>query len=41
MSKIIIKRGINILLGLVVGIMIHYLLYRYTLPAKAFIYVSF
>lgn len=31
----------NIVLGILVGILIHYLLYRFSIPAKAFIYVAF
>jgi F0F1-type ATP synthase assembly protein I len=30
-----------LLLGLVVGAFLHYLLYRYSLPSKPFIYVAF
>jgi len=30
-----------LLLGLLIGVFFHYLLYRYALPAKPFIYVAF
>lgn len=33
--------GMNILMGIVIGICISYFLYRFSIPAKAFIYVTF
>lgn len=41
MARTLIKNGINILLGILVGVLFHYFLYRYSIPAKAFIYVAF
>lgn len=41
MRQSILKNSINLALGIVFGILIHYFLYRYSIPAKAFIYVSF
>lgn len=35
------KNLFNLFLGIIVGILLHYLLYRYSIPAKAFIYVAF
>lgn len=34
-------KAANILLGIIIGVLIHYLLYRYSIPAKSFIYVAF
>ena len=31
----------NVAAGLAAGILLHYLLYRFAIPAKPFIYVSF
>ncbi len=31
----------SLVLGLLVGVLFHYLIYRLSLPAKPFIYVSF
>lgn len=36
-----IKIAINVCLGILFGILAHYFLYRFSLPAKAFIYVAF
>jgi hypothetical protein len=36
-----IKAGVNLLLGILFAILVHYFLYRFSLPAKAFIYVAF
>lgn len=41
MTKAIIKNCFNIFMGILFGILLHYFLYRFSLPAKAFIYVSF
>ncbi len=41
MAKIIMKNSINIIIGILVGILLHYFLYRFSLPAKSFIYVAF
>lgn len=41
MNKVIAKKSVNFFVGILMGILLHYLLYRYYLPAKAFIYVSF
>ena len=30
-----------LVLGLLIGVFLHYLLYRYSLPSKPFIYVAF
>lgn len=37
----IARHGISLLLGLVVGVFFHYMLFRLTLPVKPFIYVAF
>jgi hypothetical protein len=34
-------RVVSILLGLLIGIFFHYLIYRFTLPTKPFVYVAF
>jgi hypothetical protein len=31
----------SLLLGLLVGVLFHYLVYRFSLPSKPFIYVAF
>ena len=36
-----LKAWTALLLGLLIGVFFHYLLYRYALPAKPFIYVAF
>jgi hypothetical protein len=41
MTKIMFKNGINILIGILMGILLHYFLYRFSIPAKSFIYVAF
>lgn len=41
MIKQIVSKSLNILLGILFGIMLHYLLFRFSLPVKPFIYVSF
>lgn len=41
MSKVIMKKYVNLLLGILIGILVHYFLYRFSIPAKAFIYVAF
>jgi len=35
------RHVISLLAGLVVGVFLHYLLYRLTLPVQPFIYVAF
>ena len=35
------RHVISLLVGLVVGVFFHYLLYRLTLPVQPFIYVAF
>ncbi len=37
----ILKNFSNLAFGIIIGILLHYLLYRYSIPAKAFIYVAF
>jgi hypothetical protein len=32
---------VSLILGLLMGIFFHYLIYRFTLPAKPFVYVAF
>jgi hypothetical protein len=32
---------VSLLLGILIGIFIHYLIYRFTLPSKPFVYVAF
>lgn len=41
MIELIIKKGGNILLGILAAILLHYFLYRFSIPAKSFIYVAF
>ena len=44
MKKMLTKifyRLISIVIGLLIGIFFHYLIYRFTLPAKPFVYVAF
>lgn len=36
-----LQRWTALLLGLLIGVFFHYLLYRYSLPSKPFIYVAF
>ena len=36
-----LKAWTALLLGLLLGVFFHYLLYRYSLPSKPFIYVAF
>jgi hypothetical protein len=36
-----VKHTVSLLVGLVVGIFFHYLLFRLTLPVQPFIYVAF
>jgi len=35
------KTFVSIVVGLLLGVLFHYLLYRFSLPAKPFIYVAF
>jgi xanthosine utilization system XapX-like protein len=35
------KTLLSIVVGIVLGVLFHYLLYRFSLPAKPFIYVAF
>jgi len=37
----VVKHGVSLLVGIVVGIAFHYLLFRLTLPVQPFIYVAF
>jgi hypothetical protein len=32
---------VSLILGLLIGIFFHYLIYRFTLPTKPFVYVAF
>lgn len=41
MMRNLITMSVNLCMGILIGIMFHYFLYRFSLPAKAFIYVSF
>lgn len=41
MTKMVLKNSLNIFLGILIGILLHYFLYRFSIPAKAFIYISF
>jgi hypothetical protein len=36
-----VKHAVSLLVGLVVGVFFHYLLFRLTLPVQPFIYVAF
>ncbi len=36
-----LKRFVSVILGLLIGIFFHYLIYRFTLPIKPFVYVAF
>jgi hypothetical protein len=36
-----VKQLVSLLVGLVVGVFFHYLLFRLTLPVQPFIYVAF
>jgi hypothetical protein len=35
------KHAVSLLVGLVIGVFFHYLLFRLTLPVQPFIYVAF
>jgi hypothetical protein len=37
----VVSRGMSVLLGLALAVLLHYLLYRFGLPSKPFIYVAF
>jgi hypothetical protein len=39
--RTLLRVGASLLLGLLVGVLAHYLLYRFSLPSKPFIYVAF
>lgn len=41
MNKTFVKNACNVLIGIAVGILIHYFLYRFSLPTKSFIYAAF
>lgn len=41
MTKILFINMINALMGIMAGILLHYFLYRYSIPVKAFIYAAF
>jgi len=32
---------VSVILGILIGVFFHYLIYRFTLPAKPFVYVAF
>jgi hypothetical protein len=34
-------RFVSVILGLLMGVFFHYLIYRFTLPTKPFVYVAF
>lgn len=36
-----VRQVVSLLVGLVIGVFFHYLLFRLTLPAQPFIYVAF
>ena len=36
-----VRVATSLVLGLLVGVLAHYLVYRFSLPSKPFIYVSF
>jgi hypothetical protein len=36
-----VKHGFSLFVGIVIGIVFHYLLFRLTLPVQPFIYVAF
>jgi hypothetical protein len=37
----VVRHGFSLLVGIVIGIVFHYLLFRLTLPVQPFIYVAF
>jgi len=37
----LLRHGLSLVVGVAVGIFLHYLLFRLTLPVQPFIYVSF
>jgi hypothetical protein len=37
----VVARALSVLLGLALAVLLHYLLYRFGLPSKPFIYVAF
>jgi len=37
----VIRHALSLVVGLVVGVFLHYLLFRLTLPVQPFIYVAF
>lgn len=37
----VVRHGLSLLVGLLVGAFLHYLLFRLTLPVQPFIYVAF
>jgi len=37
----ILYRVLSVVIGVLIGIFFHYLVYRFTLPAKPFVYVAF
>ncbi len=40
-SSLWIQLGTRFLIGLCIGVLFHYLLYRFSLPIKPFIYAAF
>lgn len=39
--RTLLRVASSLLLGLLVGVLAHYLIYRFSLPSKPFIYVAF
>jgi hypothetical protein len=37
----LVRQGVSLLVGAAVGLFLHYLLFRLTLPVQPFIYVNF
>jgi len=41
MASAKIRNCVSLAVGILIGILLHYFLYRYSIPVKPFIYVSF
>lgn len=41
MTNTLLKNGLALVLGGLIGILFHYCLYRFSLPATSFIYAAF
>jgi uncharacterized membrane protein YgaE (UPF0421/DUF939 family) len=41
MLRKIFWRTVSVILGILMGVFFHYLIYRFTLPTKPFVYVAF